>query len=371
MIRVLHVFRIMNRGGAETMIMNVYKKIDRTKIQFDFLCMDNNKGDYDDEIKQLGGNIYRISPPNKDGYIKHIKDVIKVMKENGPYKVVHVPTQFHSGIICLVAFLQKIPIRIVHSHSAGAIKSGFARKIYNCIGRILIKLFSTDQIACGEKARDFLFGKSEKAKKNTLILKNGIDINSYTNVLENEILNFRNEFNLKNNEFVIGHVGRFHKVKNHDFFIKLAEEYRRSNIKIKILLVGDGKLRKEFENKIKIKGLEEYFVITGKRKDIPIIMNTIDVFVMPSLYEGFPMTIIEALAAGKKCILSDTISKEVEIIENSVEFLNLEDDIKKWTHIIMKKGKEKLDKNESSKLLKKEGFDVKETVKILEEIYLR
>ena len=359
----------MDRGGAETMIMNVYRKIDKEIFQFDFLCMSDQKGAYEEEIKEKGGEIYRILPPQERGYLKHIFDIIKICKKNR-YDVIHVPTQFHSGIVCLAAFLAHVPIRIVHSHSAGEKGGGIKRKIYKFICRRLINIFATNKIACGEKARDFLFGNNDRTKKQVLILKNGIDIEEFAYVPTYEIEKLKKEINIKKDEILLGHIGRFEKVKNHIFFIKIAKELKKEGMKFKILLVGDGSLKESIEKEIKRNKLEENFVLVGSREDVPIIMNAIDIFVMPSLYEGFPMTLIEAFASGTYCVVSDNVSKETAIVEENIEFLKLNENISEWKEAIKRGLNVEVDKEKIIRTLKEKGFDVNVTVKELEKIYL-
>ena len=368
MIRVLHIFGIMNLGGAETMIMNVYRHMDRKKVQFDFLCMSEEKGDYEDEINQLGGRIYKISPPSKVGYVQHIKDIIRICKSYGPYQAIHIPTMFHSGIVCLAAYIAKVPVRIVHSHNASGKIESVKRKAYNFFCRRLINIFSTVKVSCGEVARDFLFGKSKKTKEQVIILKNGIDIKKFSNIDNEDILRTKKELKIEENQMVIGHVGRFEDVKNHEYFIKLAKALGDKNFVI--LLVGDGKLRKDIENKIRENNLENKFILTGKRNDVNMMMSVMNVFVMPSLYEGFPMVLIEALASGKNCVVSDNISKEVNIDGKSIEFISLNDDIQKWVTKITKKANEKVNMEERIKILEEKGFSIDKTVEILMKIYL-
>lgn len=368
MIRVLHVFGIMNIGGAETMIMNVYRHIDREKIQFDFLCMSESIGDYEKEIKELGGRIYKILPPNKVGYIKHINDIIGVCKKYGPYRAIHIPTMFHSGIVCLAAYLVKIPIRIVHSHSASKDEKSLIRLFYQFICRKLINVLSNKKIACGEAARDFLFGKSKKQRKQVIVLKNGIDIEKFSNININETLQLEKQLGINKNDLIIGHVGRFSKVKNHEFFIKLAKEWKDMNYKI--LLVGDGELMEEIKDAIRKNNLEDKFILTGKRNDINVIMSLMDVLVMPSLFEGFPLVLVEALASGMNCVVSNNISKEVDIDKGSIEFIGLEENVQKWINAIIEKANQKVDINHRKRCLEDNGFSIHKTTEILTKIYL-
>lgn len=366
MKRVLHIFKVMNRGGAETATMNIYRNLDRDKIQFDFICMDAEEGEFDDEIYSLGGKIYRINPPSFH-YIRHIKSIIKICKE-GEYAAIQIPTQFHSGIVCLAAYLAKIPIRIVYSHSAGDVSKNVIRKVYNHICRLLINIFSTNKLACGELAGKFLFGKK---CKNFKILHNGIDLKRYYSISKDEKEKVKNEFKIEDNDFVIGHVGSFKKLKNQVFFINIAKELIKEKKKFKILLVGDGEDRVKIQEKINKEKLENYFILPGIREDIPRVMSIFNIFVMPSLYEGFPMVIIEALSSMKNCVVSKNISSEVNIDGKSVLFLDLDDKISDWVNSILEQSKKNINRDERIQILNENGFDIKSTVNELEKIYLR
>lgn len=369
MIRVLHVFGIMNNGGAQKFILDTYRKINRKDIQFDFLCMSKEEGVYDKEILSLGGRIFKIDPPSKIGYKSHIKEIRKILKETGPYTAIHITTQFHSGVVCLAAYLEKVPIRIVHSHSAGIKDKSIKRILYSLFGRTLINLFSTDKIACGEKARNLLFGKSKKERKEVLILPNGIDIDKYIDIMKTERNELRKTMGISDETVIIGNVGRFVEIKNHEFFIRLAKYYKVNKIKVKIVLVGDGELKEHIEKLINEENLNEYFILTGIRSDIPLLMNAFDVFVMPSFYEGFPVTIIEAIASGKNCVVSDNISREVEIIDESIVFLPLKEKIETWGKKIIEQANIVNDKEERRQILIEKGFSSDSTVKILTDLY--
>lgn len=369
-IKVLHIFKNMNRGGAETFIMNVFNNIDRNKVQFDFLCFEEN-GNYFEDIKKLGGNIFIIDKPLKKLWFKNIKDIVKIIKKNEGYDVIHIPLMFYSGVVCFAAYIANVKKRIVHSHNANeSQKQTLSRKIYHFISRFLINIFSTNKIACGEKARDFLFGKTKKNKKETIILKNGINLNRFSNVDNKKVKELKMEFEILEDEIIIGNVARFSEQKNHMFFINLGTFLKNNNFKFKIILVGDGELKKEFEKKIKQNNLEKYFILTGIRKDIPELLNLFDVFLMPSLYEGFPVSIVESIAANTPCLISNTISQEVQIVKGMVFFLDLEDNLEIWVENIIKLKNIKYPKKIIISELIKKGFSIENSSKILEEIYL-
>lgn len=368
MIRIIHVIKIMDHGGAETMIMNFYRNIDRSKIQFDFLCMDEKTGDYDNEIIKMGGRIHRVSNPN-DGRIKNLLQIYKLLKrlkKEENLVGIHSHVSFYSGLVNFVAWLAGIKLRISHSHTTSDTrKSGIVRKMYNSLSKLLIKLFSNVKIACGEKAGEYLYGNSKFR-----IINNGIDLEKYQNVSKEQCKIVKEELGILENELVIGNVARFEKVKNHNFFIDFAKELKNNRKDFKILLVGNGSLYNKFKEMIKKEKLEKYFIMPGIRDDINVLMNIMDIFVMPSLYEGFPLVVVEALAAGTPCLLSDTISKETDIIEDMVKYFNLNESIEAIISKMVCLMKVKEMNINSTYLLEKSGFSIKRTTEQIEKIYL-
>lgn len=364
-IRVLHAYNVMNVGGAETFIMNVFRNIDREKIEFNFLCLGKQKGKYDNEIIDLGGNIYHLENFNKNNLIFAYFKILHFLKETGPYDVVHLPIQFYSGIFCLAANKAKIKKIIVHSHSASdSAPSSFLRNQYKNLMRFLINKYSTRKLSCGIEAGKFLFGENQQFE----VIYNGIDIDKYRNIDRGVIKSLKEKYKIRD-ELIIGHVGRFSKVKNHQFFIGLCKQLLKQNIVFKIMLVGAGDEYETFIKKVHENHLEKYFIFTGLQKNPELFYQLFDVFVMPSLYEGFPVSIIEAIASGKCCVASDTISKEVSIIPDSCIFLNLNDDLNNWIDKIIIQSHKKIDKKEIDKL-EDSDFNIKNTIKEIEKIYL-
>lgn len=362
MIRVLHVIKSMNHGGAETMIMNIYRNIDRNRIQFDFLCMDDKVGEYDNQIKKMGGRIFTVSSPD-NGRVRNLRQIYRVLKEE-KIEIIHTHISFYSGLVLFVAYLSGVKKRICHSHTTNDVREiNIIRRFYNMFSRSLIRIFANIKLSCGEKAGKYLYNNS-----NYTIINNGIDLKQYTSISNKQVEDLKKELNISNDEFIIGHVGRFEKVKNQIYFIEFAKIMKKYIKDFKIILVGDGTQKQEVEKKVKKEKLEKYFVFTGVRDDINVCMKMFDIFVMPSLYEGFPLVVVEALAGENICYLSDSISKETDIIKDKIEYFNIFENKQKLVNLIINNK----DKNNTINViqeLKDKGYSIKNTAEKISQIY--
>jgi glycosyltransferase involved in cell wall biosynthesis len=341
-IRVLQVLTIMNRGGAETMIMNYYRNIDRTKVQFDFLLHRPEKGAFDDEILVLGGKIYRmsaISPKNYLGYKKQLKIFFEEHKE---YHIVHSHLNALSSIVLKVAKEQGVNTRIAHSHIA--IEPWVLKKILyrntdikatvkDSVQSLLssrVKKYANHYFACSTKAGLWLFGKENSSK--IKIINNAIDAKTFA---YNKSLSEKTKIDLGlSGTKIIGHVGRFNEQKNHFLLVKIFKELAMSRDDIILVLVGDGNLKPKIEHYVSTLGIANKIHFLGVRDDIPSLLQAFDLFLFPSLYEGLPVTLVEAQAAGLKIITSSTVSQEVAITD-LVSFCALEDSEKIWANKVI------------------------------------
>lgn len=361
-IRVLQVVTIMNRGGLETMLMNYYRKMDRSKIQFDFMTHRQEHGDYDDEIEELGGKIYRMSPIKPGNYRKYFKELEEFFKRNKEYLIVHSHINENSGLILKKAKEFNIPCRIAHSHLSDLkIDYKFPFRLY---GRLQLKDSANEYFACSEKAGYWLFENQINKGEKIQVLKNAVDSNIFKFNRDKRELKLK-ELQL-NSKLVIGHVGRFNPQKNHDFIIEIFNEVYKKNKNAVLLLIGDGYLRKDIENKVAKLNLVDSVKFMGVRSDIANIMQAMDIFLFPSLFEGLPVVLIEAQAAGLKCIVSDTITKESDISGN-IKFLNLKIPAEKWADIILNTDTQKENNQEA---IIKGGYDSSTNTKWLLNYYL-
>lgn len=361
-IRVLQVIGQMNRGGAESMIMNIYRKIDRTKIQFDFVVHTDEKCDFDDEILSLGGMIYRVPRFKGINILSYNRVWNNFFKAHNEYKIIHGHIGSSAAIYLKIAKKYNL-YTIAHSHNTkmGEGIKGFMYKLFSYPTRYIADYF----FACSNLAGVCRYGKNILNQNNYSVLKNAIECNLFT--YNEQIRNMkRKELNVEN-KFVVGNIGRFNIQKNHKYLIQIFNLLSQINEKAVLLLIGRGELEQEILNAVKYYDLEEKVIFTGVRQDINELLQAIDIFVFPSLYEGLPVTVIEAQAAGLPCLISDTITDEV-CITPLVNRLSINDNAKVWAEKINLFKKYK--REDFSKDIEHKGYDISTSVSNLEEFYL-
>lgn len=358
--KVLHIVGKMDRGGAETFVMNIYRNIDREAFKFDFLVHDKvqAKQDYSEEIKELGGKIFYISPISH--FVRYLLDLYSFFKKSN-HDVVHIHTYVQALFPLLFAkyFGKKV---IVHSHSTQFTGHFFIKIIKYLLTRPLGRL-SDYNCACGREAGEWLFGKSIAKKQNYSIIINGINTNTFR---YNEAL--RNEYREKlkfENKLVCGHVGRFEAQKNHRFLIDIFHQIHKKNRDAVLLLIGRGTLEDEIKDKVNKLGLTSVVYFLGVRSDIVALMNAMDILVFPSLHEGLPVTLVEAQATGLPCLVSDTVSEEAKITK-LCKFIPL-NDINQWVKTCLAKQPER---NDTLAQIDKAGYSISSSVEKLHNIYL-
>ncbi|GAB6103265.1 glycosyltransferase family 1 protein [Blautia glucerasea] len=358
MIRVLQCVNDMHRAGLETMLMNYYRNIDRTKIQFDFLTHRPYKSDYDDEILSLGGRVYyapRLYPQN---YPKYFKWMEQFFKNHPEYKIVHSHIDAMSYLPLKAAKKAGIPIRIAHSHNTSIDRDFkyFLKQYF----RMKINSVTTDFCACGEEAGRFLFGNVDYT-----VIPNAIDTSKFVyNPIVREYK--RKELNISN-EFVIGHVGRLSYQKNHKFLIEIFNQYLQINPCSILLLVGVGEKEEEIKKQVSDLGLEEKVKFLGNRDDVNELYQAMDTFVMPSFFEGVPVVGVEAQFSDLPCVFSNKVPKEVKFGKKT-EFVDLDASITTWIDIIEKN--RKLERKFVVSELENSPYNIKQAHLILENYYL-
>ena len=356
-IRVLHVVTYMGRGGLETMLMNYYRFIDRDKIQFDFLTHRDFRADYDDEIISLGGNIYHL--PRLIPWSRSYKKALKNFFVSHPeYRMIHVHQDCLSGVICEIAEECGIPVRIAHSHCTDQdknlkypIKLWYMRKIPK---------YATDLLACGQDAGQWMFRGAPFC-----IMNNAIDTESYV-CHPQKRAKIREQLDLSN-QLVIGHIGRFFPQKNHPFLLQVFAELLKTEPNAVLLLVGGGKDMPKIKALAATLGIMNNVRFLGVRSDVADLLQAMDVFVFPSLYEGFPVTVIEAQASGLPCIVSDKVPVECSITDN-VKMIPLSSPPESWTNEILLSKNTRRENNKA--IVISAGYDIKENAEWLQNYYM-
>lgn len=319
MIEVVQMTGSLQYGGIETFVLNILKKIDRNKIRFTFILPESEiENDYHTLVLSLGAKIIRI--PRRRNFFKHFFALIKVFSTHN-FDVLHMHSSSISYILPLfIAKHFKVKKRIIHSHN-----SNFSGNIFTLllekINKRLIKYVATDFFACSQVAADWMFTK--KIANNSKIIFNAIDPLefAYNEGNRNKI---RKEFDVKSDEILIGHVGRFSHQKNHSYLVEIFSKLLENNKKYKLMLIGNGELLDEIKRRSIILGIEKYVIFAGIRNDVNTILSAFDLFIMPSRYEGLPVTLIEAQCSNLPCLLSSNITKDV-VINKNVDFFHLDE----------------------------------------------
>lgn len=328
--RLLCILSNMNAGGAETFLMKLYRTIDREKYQFDFCVNIKEKNFYEDEILRLGGNVYRI--PSKSESLKEFKKQLTNVVKSHEYKYVLRITANAAGLLDLkIAKKAGAKICIARSSNSNA-EGGIKSRMLHRIGQTLYLRYVDKKIAPSDLAAIYTFGNPSYSTGEVKIIHNALNVEEYKFSKEDRI-HVREELNIPQGACLIGHIGRFMQQKNHDKLIRVFQEVCKKNENARLLLVGNGELENTIRKMVDEFGITNKVVFAGVRSDIPRLLSCMDLFVMPSLYEGMPNTVIEAQANGLYCVISDTITKEADITGN-VCFISLEESEQKWASTI-------------------------------------
>jgi glycosyltransferase involved in cell wall biosynthesis len=370
-IRILHVVGGMNRGGVETWLMHVLRHIDRDRFHMDFLVHTQKPCPYDDEVRALGSKIIPCLTPAKPWlYDRNFK---RILREYGPYDIVHSHVHHFSGYVLYLAKQAGIAVRIAHSHnntSSAEAKAGLYRRFYLTLMEWLITRYATVGLGCSRKAASDLFKPSWEKDPRWQILYYGIDLTSFREPLD--AIALRTELGIPANAFVIGHAGRFEKQKNHVFLLEIAVEVVKREPKMYLLLLGQGSLRAEIEQKAIDLGLGDRIIFAELRSDVPrVMLGVMDLFLLPSLHEGLPVVGIEAQAAGLPFILSDVITEEVDLVKPLIQRISLSQPASEWAEaiLVLRNIASVISPSEALMLVENSHFNIQISVKQLAKIY--
>lgn len=360
-LRVLMVMTSMNRGGMETFTMNMYRQINRELLQFDFLLHRDFKGDYDEEIESLGGKIYRIRRQNPfDPFYWH--DLNSFFASN-PYKIVHAQLDCLSAEPLAAAKKQGVGVRIAHSHNSRQDKD--LKYPLKMLCKPFIKRYATDLFACGEAAGRWMFGTDDFT-----VIKNAIDVSKYA-FDENARLATREVLGIKPDSLVIGHVGRFQPVKNHDYIVRVFNALLKHEPDAILLLVGQGETIEPIRGLVESLGIKSSVRFLGVRSDVSNLMKAMDAFIMPSFFEGLPLVLVEAQSSGLPCVISDTIPFDCDIDEGLIKRMSLDDSVDSWAIRLCESASSETDRSLGSSIVRNAGFDVVDEAARLQAFYLK
>lgn len=336
-------------GGVESVIMNYYRHLDHSKVQFDFICDEDSTRIPYDEIKKLGGRVFLV--PKYQNLPKYLKALEKLFKEN-QYRIVHSNINTLSVFPLYAAKKAGVPVRISHSHSTSNPKE-WKRNLIKNILRPFSKRYATDYFACSELAGRYLFGNKAFDQGEVKIIHNAIDIDKFKfdEVARKKL---RKEFGIKDSTVVIGHVGRFVQTKNHTFLVDVFKKYHEKNPDSKLLLIGSGPLEDAIKKKVKRLGLEDSVLFLGQCDNVAKIYSVMDIFCLPSLYEGMGMVSLEAIMSGLSVILNKGIPVVVKRESNIISSVSL--NVAKWNKNI----EERLNKENSHNIQSKDIISLRQ-----------
>ena len=370
-LRVLVLDTVMDRGGAETMMMNYLRHFDRSKVAYDFLVNRDYRAAYEDEIEALGGRIYRMCPMYPQYFGRYKREFRNFLEQHTEYRIIHSNLEERSYFPLRIAAEKGIPVRIAHAHNRPV---GFNLKsIFREYFRMRLPKYVTHMFACGTEAGDWLYG--EKSRDRVIQQRNAIDTSAYRYdaAIATQV---REEFGVTDSgTFVLGHVGRFFPQKNHTFLIDIFAEVHKRHPNSVLWLVGGGELNDALKNQIKAKvddlGLSGAVEFLGVRGDVNRLLQGMDSFILPSLYEGLPVTMIEAQASGLPCTISDRVPEQCDVTGN-VQIIGLNATPAEWAKRILDQHAEYAGTNRTEGTDKgtKAGFDIKANAEWLQRFYV-
>lgn len=360
-IRVLHIFAALNPGGVETFVMNLYRFIDRESVQFDFALTEGKKSFFDEEVLSLGGRIFYF-----DTSKSMMQNLSHIFETQGPYSAMHSHVYFYSGAVLENAHRHGIPVRIAHAHntSFGQIYT-IKRRAYEWLMRKLILKHATHMFGCSVDACEFVFGSGCMNDPRCKVVHNGFDVDAYRFDSEKRAAT-RAKYGIRDDQLVVGHVGRFEEQKNHT---QLVEQFASIHQKVPdamFLMVGRGSLMDAIKAKCAKLDILDHCVFAGAQKDTPSYYSAMDVFLFPSLYEGLGSVLIEAQANGLHVVTSKTVVPWDIDVTGHASFVPLEASGAVWAEAVLKTSRET---DGSSNLVVKQSYDMTLIAKELLKIY--
>lgn len=361
-IHVLHVTTRLSAGGVQSFLINYAEHMDNKKIVFDVAVQSTEPQRYDCVIKSMGGRIFYVRPmtTSKMGFFL---DIYRICKENPELKTIHAHLNYRNFIPLLAAKCAKVPVRISHSHSAYEAKSKM-KKVARWIYQAFLPTFASEYWGCSKKANEWLYGKN---RRNMVVVHNAIDAVAYRfsySIRESE----RTQLRLEDKDIAIAHVGTFGEAKNHIFMLRMFASYLKKHENARLILCGDGSNREKIEKEISTLHIEKHVNLLGMISNVRDILMAADVFILPSLFEGLPLSVVEAQASGVACVVSNAVPLEAIFAPNSVICDGF--DIDTWISKIDDVRAINCNRVEAYKLTEEAGYDIISEAKKLKERYV-
>lgn len=354
-IRVAQMMTDMNYGGVEMVVMNYYRHIDRPKVQFDFFALEGSTIPQREEIERLGGRVYVV--PKYTHLIQYEREIQRIFRENN-YQIVHSHMNTLSVFSLYGAKKAGVPNRILHNHSTAG-KGETKKNIIKYMLRPFAKIYPTELCACSKLAGEWIYGRNTEFR----VFNNAIDLDKYRYDPEKRNA-LRRELGIEGKK-VIGHIGRFCYQKNHDLLIDIFAEVTKAEKDSLLMLIGEGELEQEIRNKVHNLGLDDKVFFLGRRADAYRYYQAMDIFLLPSRYEGLPVVGVEAQAAGLPCVFSGNVTEEAKLLDTTVY---IDDDVKQYAAAVLDGIKKT--RKDTRKELRNAGFDISCEAEKLAQFYL-
>ncbi len=372
-LRVLHVLGSLVRGGVESWLMHVVRRLDRQRVQCDFAVHSSIQGLYDEEVKALGSQVIQCGSPH--ALRTYIPALLGVLRQHGPYDVVHSHVLHFSGVVLAVARAAGVPGRIAHSHSdtrPAELGAGAPRRAYLALATALVNHTATDILACSGEAAIGLLGTRGLSDPRVTVLPYGIDLTPFQQVANGAEL--RRAHGIPPGVPVFGHVGRMAPEKNHRYVLDVARATLALVPEARFVLIGDGPLKGETVARTADLGLSGSIVFPDPSTDVPSwLTGVFDAFVFPSLFEGVPIALIEAQAAGLPCVVSlEAITPAVDVIPSLLYRLSLDDGAHAWARVLIEAIRSpRLAPSDAVSTVATTAFDIRQNLRTLERLYER
>ena len=358
--RIAHIIGKMWAGGVEAVVFNYYRAIDHSKFQFDFYYDADSTVEPPQELIDMGARFYKLPPyQSLPQYIRVLRKYLK----KGKYKIVHSHLNTISVFPLYCAWREKIPVRIAHNHSVPGGKEAGRNALKNTL-KHFSRLFANEYCACSEEAGRWLFGDKLFETGRITVLKNAIDFTKFK-VDEEIIRSKRIELNISEDRFVVAHVGRFTAAKNHEKVISVFRAVKNINPNAVLLLVGDGEEHENIEKWIEQYGVSDYVLMTGKVSDPQNYYPLFNVLILPSVFEGVPVTVVESQIAGIPCVISDVVNQDV-VISNTCHYLSIKESDERWAKEIITVSEEHTELDDKAK-----KYNIRYAINELEEKYYK